>query len=100
MLDSLAARPAEQRADVLGALLCRPGGDPGCLGSEVFADEVVAAVAVIVAGLPRVPAGRSGVGRPGDGAASLGGAAGRLRRRQRGPSTVRSSSRPVTPSTP
>jgi hypothetical protein len=57
LLDSLAARPAQQRAEVLGALLDQPIAGPGCVGSEVFADEVVAAVAVIAAGLPRVPAG-------------------------------------------
>ncbi|GGU52673.1 DUF4259 domain-containing protein [Lentzea flava] len=57
LLDSLAARPADQRGAVLAALLAQPVADPGCVGSEVFADEVVAAVAVIAAGLPQVAAG-------------------------------------------
>jgi hypothetical protein len=53
LLDALAARPAAQRADVLAALLALPIADPGCVGREVFADEVVAAAAAIAACLPR-----------------------------------------------
>lgn len=56
LLDDLAARPAEQRAGVLASLLGIPIADPASVGREVFADEVVAAVAVIAAGTSRVPA--------------------------------------------
>ncbi|MFJ5992592.1 DUF4259 domain-containing protein [Lentzea sp. NPDC092896] len=51
LLDDLAARPADSRADVLAALLGRPIADPDSIGREVFADEVVAAVAVVASGL-------------------------------------------------
>ncbi|MEU3647627.1 hypothetical protein AB0E59_29865 [Lentzea sp. NPDC034063] len=39
LLDDLAARPADSRADVLAALLGRPIADPACVGRELFADR-------------------------------------------------------------
>ncbi|MFS8101734.1 DUF4259 domain-containing protein [Lentzea alba] len=56
LLEDLASRAPQNRAEVLAALLRLPIADPESVGREVFADEVVAAVAVIVTGSPEVPA--------------------------------------------
>src|SRR5215472_15943175 len=52
LLDELASQPADQRRERLERLLFRVQDRPDLLGWKFFPDEVVAAAAVVAAGLP------------------------------------------------
>lgn len=56
LLDSLAEYSPDQRAGVLTDLFDRLAADPEILGREIFADEVIAAAAVIAVSMSRVRA--------------------------------------------
>jgi hypothetical protein len=57
LLDSLAECPPDQRATVLTDLFDRLAANPETLGREIFADEIMAAVAVVAVSLTHVRAG-------------------------------------------
>ena len=52
LLDELADQPASQRPDVVGRIFVRVRDRPDLLGREFFPDRIVAAAAVVAAGLP------------------------------------------------
>jgi alpha-glucosidase len=56
LLDSLAEYPPDRRAAVLTDLFDRLAADPETLGREIFADEIMAAVAVVAVSLAHVHA--------------------------------------------
>jgi len=52
LLDSLTGQPADQRREVLERIFFRVRDRPDLLGWKFFPDEIVAAAAVVAAGLP------------------------------------------------
>lgn len=52
LLDELADQPASQRRDVLERIFLQVRDRPDLLGRKFFLDEIVAAAAVVAAGLP------------------------------------------------
>lgn len=61
LIEDLADWPAAERADMLGELLGFALGNPTLCGSEFFPHEIVAATALVAAGLPDGADVRSGL---------------------------------------